>query len=132
MNQRHAYLLACSSLIILIFLCAAWELRLAPLRPEGSALVFKALPLLAPLFGILHGRRYTYQWSTLLILLYFAEGLVRATTESGLGQWLAGIEVVLSVSFFVAAIFYIRQSRSDRTPAPPAPSSGGREAGPGA
>ena len=58
---------AITLLIALLFLCLAWETVLAPLRPGGSWLALKALPLLAPLFGVLRGNRYTYQWSTLLI-----------------------------------------------------------------
>ena len=50
------------SLIALIFLCLTWELWLAPLRPGGSWLVLKLLPLLAALMGVLRGRRYTLQW----------------------------------------------------------------------
>ncbi|MBM3355478.1 MAG: DUF2069 domain-containing protein, partial [Betaproteobacteria bacterium] len=52
---------ASATLVGLLALCVAWELWLAPLRPGGSWLVLKALPLLAPLFGVLRGRRYTYQ-----------------------------------------------------------------------
>jgi hypothetical protein len=59
----------------------------------ASWLALKCLPLLAPLFGILNGRRYTYQWASMLILLYFTEGIVRATTEKGTGQWLAIAEI---------------------------------------
>jgi hypothetical protein len=66
---------------------------LAPLRPGGSMLALKALPLLLPLRGILHGRRYTYQWTSLLVLLYLAEGLVRSHHDLGLSQWLAMAEI---------------------------------------
>ncbi len=103
--------LASASLIALILLGLAWELWLAPLRPGGSWLVLKVLPLLLPLFGILHGRLYTYRWSTLLIQLYFAEGLMRSVTESGLAAWLAVIEVILAVTFFTAAALFIRVRR---------------------
>ena len=72
---------ACPS-IALIVLCLAWELWLAPLRPGGSLLALKALPLALPLSGILKGRRYTYQWSSMLILAYFAEGVTRAWSET--------------------------------------------------
>lgn len=106
------YLAACSSLITLIFLCLAWELRLAPVQTGGSWLALKCLPLLAPLFGILHGRRYSYQWACLLILLYFTEGIVRATTETGLGQTLAIAETALSLIFFAASIGYVRLTRA--------------------
>ena len=108
---RGAYLAACSSLIALIFLCLAWELRLAPVQAGGSWLALKCLPLLAPLFGILHGRRYTYQWASMLILLYFTEGIVRATTEKGPSQWLALSEIALSLIFFCASVAYARLTR---------------------
>jgi uncharacterized membrane protein len=96
------------SLIGLIFLGTAWELWLAPLRPGGTMLVLKVLPLLAALFGILRGKRYTYQWASLLILLYFMEGVVRAMSDKGFSATLAAFEIVLSVVFFVSAIFYAR------------------------
>jgi uncharacterized membrane protein len=99
---------ASASLVALTFLCVAWELWLAPLRPGGSALVLKALPLLLPLFGVLRGRRYTYQWSSLLILAYFIEGVVRAWSERGTGRLLAITEIVLCLAFFVSALCYAR------------------------
>lgn len=106
--------IATLSLVLLILLCLAWELWLAPLRPGGSWLVLKVLPLLAPLRGVLHGRRYTYQWSSMLILGYFAEGVVRAITESGTGSGLGAVEAALSATFFLSAIFYARAGRIAR------------------
>jgi uncharacterized membrane protein len=103
---------ASASLIALIFLCLAWETILAPLKPDGSLLILKTLPLLLPLFGILKGRRYTYQWSCMFILLYFTEGAVRAWSDTGLSAKLALIEVVLSLIFFFCAIFYAKLSRN--------------------
>jgi len=109
MTTRSSYLCACSSLIALIFLCLAWELRLAPVAPGGSWLALKCLPLLAPLRGILNRRRYTYQWSAMLILLYFIEGVVRALSDHGASRWLAAGEIVLSLLFFAASIAFIRR-----------------------
>jgi uncharacterized membrane protein len=103
------------ALLALILLCLAWELWLAPLRPGGSLIALKALPLLLPLRGILAGRRYTFQWSSLLILAYFAEGATRAWSEHGLSQLLAGAEIVLSVVFFAAAVAYARFTSSQRS-----------------
>jgi len=111
---RLARLAASASLIGLIFLCVAWELWLAPLRPGGSALALKALPLLLPLFGILRGKRYTYQWSSMLVLAYFAEGVVRGWSERGAGQAMAIAEIAISLCFFAAAICYARFTRSLR------------------
>lgn len=96
------------SLIGLIVLSLVWEGWLAPLKPGGSILVIKAVPLLLPLFGILRGKTYTYQWSSMLILLYLCEGAVRAWSDKGSGAALAGMETVLSLVFFFSTIFYVR------------------------
>lgn len=106
--------LASASLVALIFLCLAWELWLAPLRPDGSWLVLKVLPLLGPLMGILKGRRYTYQWAPMLILAYFSEGVVRAWSDAGMSAWLAAAEAGLSTVFFFVAISYARLAAPSR------------------
>ncbi len=103
-----AYVAAVASLIALIFLSLAWELWLAPLRSGGSLLALKTLPLLLPLFGILRGKVYTYQWASMLILAYFAEGAVRAWSDHGLSARLALAEIVVALIFFVACILYVR------------------------
>jgi uncharacterized membrane protein len=99
------------SLVSLILLCLAWELWLAPLRPGGSYLALKAAPLAIPLLGILLGRRYTYQWTSMFVLAYFTEGVVRAWAERGASQALAFAEVALSVIFFTATVAYARLTR---------------------
>jgi uncharacterized membrane protein len=104
-------LAASATLVGLIVLCLAWELWLAPLRPGGSYLALKAAPLALPLPGILLGRRYTYQWTSMFVLAYFAEGVVRAWSERGVSQWLAGAEIGMSLAFFAAAVGYARLSR---------------------
>jgi len=103
---------AAGGLLSLIALCLAWELWLAPLRPGGSLLALKALPLLLPVRGILEGRRYTYQWSSMLILAWFAEGVMRSWGDSGLSQALAMAEIALSLIFFASAVAYARLTRS--------------------
>lgn len=112
MSPRAAWLAACAALIALILLCVAWELVLAPLRPGGSWLVLKVLPLLAPLFGVLHARRYTFQWSTLLIWAYFAEGAVRAYTDRGASAALGAAELALALAYFAAAVAFLRATRA--------------------
>ena len=111
-SARSAWLAACASLVALVFLCLAWELFLAPLKPGGSWLALKALPLLAPLFGVLRGGRYTFQWSTLLIWLYAAEGAMRIYTDSGLSAGLAAVELVLALAYFAAAVAYLKTTRA--------------------
>ena len=103
---------ATAALVALIGLCLAWELWLAPLRPGGSLMALKALPLALPLRGILQGRRYTFQWSAMLILAYFAEGVTRAWAERGASQYLAVLEIALSLAFFAAAVSYARLTRA--------------------
>lgn len=105
-------LVAAGSLLLLIVLCLAWELWLAPLRPGGSLIALKALPLLLPLRGIFEGRRYTYQWASMLILAYFAEGVMRAWAERGLSQYLAMGEILLSLVFFAATVGFARLTRA--------------------
>jgi uncharacterized membrane protein len=100
------------ALVALIVLCLAWELWLAPLRPGGSLIALKALPLLPAVRGIWGGKRYTYQWASMLILAYFAEGVTRTWSETGTSQALAAAEVALSVVFFAAAVTYARLTRS--------------------
>lgn len=97
-----------ASLLALIALSVAWELWLAPLRPGGSWLVLKALLLLLPLRGVLRGNLYTLQWSSMFILLFVAEGVVRGMTDTGTSATLAWIETALSLVFFFATIFYLR------------------------
>lgn len=103
------------ALITLIMLALAWETLLAPLKPGGSMLLLKTLPLLLPLFGILRGKRYTYQWASMFIWLYFTEGVVRAWSDNGLSAQLAMAEIFLTLIFFGCAIFYARATRASST-----------------
>jgi len=105
---RQTQWLAVGSLLGLIVLGLAWELWLAPLRPGGSWLALKVLPLTIPLAGMLKNRMYTYRWVSLLVWIYFTEGVVRATSDSGLSAVLAGIEVLLCTSLFVACALHVR------------------------
>ena len=97
-----------ASRVSLIGLGVAWELWLAPLPQGTGMLALKVLPLCLGVAGLLKHRLYTYRWLTLLIWLYFTEGVVRVTGDAGLSQILAGIEVALSVVLFTACSVYIR------------------------
>jgi uncharacterized membrane protein len=101
---------AIGGLLALIVLCLAWELALAPLRPGGSWLVLKALPLLAPLRGMLHGRRRAFQWASFLALAYLAEGVVRGWSEPDPVRTLALAQAALAVALFLSAAFYARRA----------------------
>lgn len=112
-SQKTCHILASGSLIALIVLCIAWEWVLAPLQPGGTLLVLKVLPLLFPLPGVLRANNYTLQWSSMLILLYFAEGVVRAMTDGGLSAVLGGIEILLSTIFFFSALVFLRPLKQE-------------------
>lgn len=97
---------AVASLIGLIILGLCWELWLAP--TGNRTLVVKVLPLTLPLAGLLKHRMYTYRWVSLFVWLYCAEGLVRATSGSGLVVWLAWTEVALCIVLFTACAVQVR------------------------
>ena len=100
--------LAVGSLLGLIILGLAWELVLAPLRPGGSWLALKVLPLCLPLAGLLKNRMYTYRWVSLLVWLYFTEGVVRAWSDKAPGNYLGLLETTLCLLLFVACALHVR------------------------
>jgi uncharacterized membrane protein len=95
-------------LLGLIALGLAWELWLAPLKGGTGALALKVLPLCLGIAGLLKHKLYTHRWLSMLVLLYFTEGVLRATTERGLSQGLAIVEIVLSTGLFIACAVYVR------------------------
>ncbi|WP_027210995.1 DUF2069 domain-containing protein [Burkholderia sp. WSM2232] len=105
--NRLAAFGASASLVALIVVSIAWEAWLAPLRPGGTALVIKAVPLLLALPGVWRQRLYTLQWASMLILLYFTEGVVRGWSDRGLSAGLGWLEAALAVVFFVCALAYV-------------------------
>ena len=100
--------MAVGSVLGLIVLGLAWELALAPVRPGGTWLAIKVLPLCLPLAGLLRRRLYTYRWVSLLVWLYFTEGVVRATSDRGLSARLALLEVALCLLLFAACVLHVR------------------------
>ena len=114
--------LAVGSLLGLIALGLAWELWLAPIRPGGSLLALKVLPLCLPLVGLLKNRMYTYRWVSLMVWLYFTEGVVRGYSDKPPGNWLGLIEVLLCLLLFVACALHIRlRFKNARSAAPLTP-----------
>ncbi len=111
--QQALHRLAVGSLVGLIALCILWELVLAPLRPGGSWMVVKFLPLLLPLRGTIRRDIYTMQWASMMILMYFTEGVVRAWSERGMSQWMSGAEIVLSLVYFFCAIFFLKPYKQE-------------------
>ena len=100
--------LAVTSLVGLILLSLLWELWLAPLRPGGSWLAIKALPLCIPLAGLLKNRMYTYRWVSLVVWLYFAEGVIRLQGDTWPSNACAAVEIVLCLMLFTASALHVR------------------------
>ncbi|RYX95986.1 MAG: DUF2069 domain-containing protein [Comamonadaceae bacterium] len=100
--------LAVGSVSGLIVLGVAWELWLAPVRPGGSLLALKVLPLCLPLAGLLKNRMYTYRWVSLMVWIYFIEGTVRAWSDKAPGNYLGMIETVLCLMLFTACAMHVR------------------------
>ncbi|MGB3071459.1 MAG: DUF2069 domain-containing protein [Ottowia sp.] len=107
-DVRWTRIVAVSALLALIALVLAWELWLAPLRPGGSWLALKVLPLLLPLPGLLRLRMYTYRWVSLFIWLYVTEGIVRASGDRPPSNQLAMLQVLLCVVLFTACTLHVR------------------------
>ncbi|MDP1900839.1 MAG: DUF2069 domain-containing protein [Rubrivivax sp.] len=103
---RGARAVVGAGLVALILLGLAWELWLAP--TGRGTLALKVLPLVLCVAGVLRHRLYTFRWLSLLVWLYFIEGVVRATTEGGRGAWLAAIEIGLCLVVFAASALYVR------------------------
>ncbi|MEV4782926.1 DUF2069 domain-containing protein [Burkholderia sp. LMU1-1-1.1] len=110
-NAMHKYFHwgAIGSLGLLIVWCVLWEMVLAPLKPGGSWLVLKAAPLLLPLYGVWKRDIYTLQWTSMMILLYFTEGVVRGWSDKDeLSSQLAWGEAAIVCVYFVCAVMYLR------------------------
>jgi uncharacterized membrane protein len=81
---------------------------LAPIRPGGSLLALKVLPLVLPLAGVLKNRMYTYRWLSLFVWIYFTEGVVRAWSDVAPSNYLAMLEIALCLLLFVACALHVR------------------------
>ena len=102
------FIISSISLICLIILNLLWEIFYNPLQENGSMMVLKSLILLIPLSGILKKNLYTYQWSSMLILLFFIEGVVRFYSEDELSQMMALFQIILTIIFFISTIFFCK------------------------
>lgn len=108
-SQKLFHRGAIASMVLLILWCIAWEVWLAPLKPGGSWLALKAAPLLFPLAGIIKRDVYTLQWTSMVILLYFTEGVVRGWSDIGtLSAWLGWGEALIVTVYFICAVMYVR------------------------
>jgi len=101
-NQKLAFVCA----ILLCLLCIAWEWFISPLRPNGSWMALKFIPLGLMLPGLYRGKNYQSQATSMIILLYFLEGFARLF-EPGLNWIMASLEVLLSSVIFYAVLMHL-------------------------
>lgn len=107
LSKNPYQLIATAAFVDLFILCIAWEWFISPLRPGGSWLILKAIPLLFAIPGLWKGNVYTMQWASMLILLYITEGLVRIL-ETGANFWMAVLETTLGTVAFVCLLIYLK------------------------
>jgi uncharacterized membrane protein len=98
-------------LATLALLEICWELWLAPLRPGGSWLALKALPLVALWTGVARSRIRALQWTLLLLPWFFAEGVVRAFSETGRQALCAATAAALSLATMASGLAYVRLAK---------------------
>jgi len=115
---RTLYYGAIACYVALILLVLLWEGWLAP-SPHPSPgfwLAIKAVPLLLPARGVLRGNPRTIVLASLVVLLYFIEGVVLAYSSHGHGglsrmvATLASLEIILSTGFIVLGGQYVRRA----------------------
>ena len=107
LSKNPYQLIATAAFVDLFIQCVAWEWFISPLRPGGSWLILKAIPLLFAIPGLWKGNVYTMQWASMLILLYITEGLVRIL-ETGANFWMAVLETTLGTVAFVCLLIYLK------------------------
>ena len=89
-----------------------WETVVAPLKPGGSLVALKCVPLALCIPGLLRDTRRARQWLSLLLPWYFAEALVRALTGHGRASAAAIVAVVLVGVAFAALLAGFRLERN--------------------
>lgn len=101
-----------ASFAALVVLAVLWETVLAPLRPGGSLLALKAVPLALALPGLARGRVRVFQWWSMGVLVYVAEGVVRGMTDADPTSRLLGwIECGLATLAWFAILATVRAAR---------------------
>ena len=112
-SSRFLYTLTLFGYFGTLMLLTAWYSWLAPSThfPTALILIIMLVPLLFPLRGLLHGRKYTFAWSCFLALLYFIHGVMEAYS-SETARHLGLVEVLCTSVWFVAAMAYVRKDIS--------------------
>jgi uncharacterized membrane protein len=101
-----------AALVAGLTLCEGlWELWLAPIRPGGSWLALKVVPLAWVWFALMRGRRKARQVASLVLPLFAAEAIVRAMTEPGRHAYVATVAATLALAALVSILLSFRAER---------------------
>ena len=118
-SPRHAHIgriLTLLGYFGLLLLIINWFTWIAPPErvPRSLVLAGLAIPLLFPLRGVLHARRYTHQWIGFLSMLYFIIGVDVWYNQQAVEQLLGVSMVLFSLLLMIGSSMYARY-----TPTPP-------------
>lgn len=108
---RRLFVAALAALLLLEIL---WEVWLAPVHAGSVWLALKALPLALLWPGVARGARRPAQWTLLLLPWYFAEGVVRAWSESGRQALCAGAAAAVALVALTAGLMWMRSQKRPR------------------
>ena len=118
-GHRFFYSLTLIGYFGTLIVLTAWYSWLAPAKhlPIAMVLLILIVPLLFPLRGLLHGRKYTFAWSCFLALLYFTHGVMEAYSDSVVRP-LGLLEITFSTLWFISAMAYIKTTDKNQTTDP--------------
>lgn len=90
----------------------SWFTWLAPPKnvPRVVMIVLFVVPLLIPLRGLLHARRYTHQWVMFFTLFYFCVGVDAWYNPGRGGAWIGALVTLFSMLLFLGCVMYARYS----------------------
>ncbi len=78
-----------------------------------SLCALAVMALLAPLPGLVRGRRHTYAWATLFTIPYITFALTELLVNPS-ARWVASISLLLLFSWFCTMVLFLRATRAHR------------------
>lgn len=103
---------AVAAIVALTLAELLWEIVLAPLRPGGSWLALKALPLALLCAGLARGSLQARKAAALILPLYFGEAILRAVSEGGRHRLVAAMAAALALAAFATLLMSFRRARA--------------------
>jgi uncharacterized membrane protein len=106
LNRRSAQQLSIALWAMVALSLLAWALA-------GYSWVLCAiavLPLLAPLNGLIRGRRYTFAWASLFAIPYMAFAITEVLANPR-ARFAGGFTLILVFGWFCSLVLYLRLSR---------------------